>query len=85
MTIEILCLGCSATLSPDNFALADGCPCNSPRGVNHGRVPVDVCTCNACDPAQSGASRRRCECPPGVQSSTCAVHGYGYPAPTEER
>jgi len=37
--------------------IADGCRCNSPRGINHGLVPVDVCTCVECDPEQTGASR----------------------------
>jgi hypothetical protein len=37
--------------------VADGCPCNSGRGVNHGLVPADVCTCLVCDPAQTGSSR----------------------------
>lgn len=54
------CRACGALLIlPDNDTIADGCPCNSPRGVNHGLVPRDVCTCTECDPAQTGASRVR--------------------------
>jgi len=37
--------------------MADGCRCNGPRGINHGLVPVDVCTCVECDPDQTGSSR----------------------------
>jgi hypothetical protein len=29
--------------------------------------------------AASKAPTPQCECPPGVVSSTCVVHGYGYP------
>jgi hypothetical protein len=52
-----LCRGCGAPLQHENGSIADGCACNSPRGVNHGLVPVSVCTCTACDPAQGGFSR----------------------------
>lgn len=58
-TGAVACRGCGqplATPSPD-LLLADGCPCNSRRGVNHGLVPVRVCTCAECDPAQTGAAR----------------------------
>jgi hypothetical protein len=51
------CRGCGSPLLPENRTLADGCPCNSARGVNHGIVHAAVCTCPACDPKQSGASR----------------------------
>lgn len=51
------CRGCGKTLDTNNY-MADGCPCNSPRGVNHGLVPVNVCTCEACDPEQTGSIRR---------------------------
>jgi hypothetical protein len=53
------CRACGALLLTKNAPIADGCPCNSPRGVNHGLVPVDVCTCVECDPAQTGSSRVR--------------------------
>lgn len=61
MTAIDLCLGCGKDLLPENRVMADGCPCNSPRGVNHGRVPRDVCTCEKCDPEQTGSSRFRPE------------------------
>ena len=51
------CRGCGADLKPENYLFADGCPCNSPRGVNHGLVNVLTCTCDECDPAQTGSSR----------------------------
>lgn len=52
-----VCKACGRPLYLRNLAVADGCPCNSPRGVNHGLVPVAVCTCNECDPAQTGGTR----------------------------
>jgi hypothetical protein len=55
-----VCRACGKLfILPDNARIADGCPCNSLRGVNHGLVPRDVCTCVGCDPAQTGASRVR--------------------------
>lgn len=51
------CRGCNRPISDDR--LADGCPCNSPRGVNHGVVPAYVCTCPECDPAETGSVRER--------------------------
>jgi hypothetical protein len=41
----------------ENLRVADGCPCNSGRGDNHGIVPKDTCTCAICDPAQTGSTR----------------------------
>ncbi len=38
--------------------IADGCPCNSPRGVNHGIIPFFACTCEVCDPEQTGSARQ---------------------------
>lgn len=52
------CRGCGKSLVPENQCIADGCPCNSPRGINHGLVPVLTCTCPICDPAQTGSVRR---------------------------
>ncbi len=53
------CKACGKPLLPENFAgIADGCPCNSPRGVNHGIVPRNTCTCSICDPEQTGAVRQ---------------------------
>jgi hypothetical protein len=51
------CRACGLLLLLKNQAIADGCPCNSVRGINHGLVPKDVCTCVLCDPAQTGSSR----------------------------
>ncbi len=53
-----LCRGCGKPLlSENNVWCADGCPCNSRRGINHGIVPKDTCTCVECDPAQTGSVR----------------------------
>jgi hypothetical protein len=51
------CRGCGQELD-GNENVADGCPCNSPRGINHGLVPSHVCTCVECDPAQTGGARK---------------------------
>lgn len=51
------CRACNRALLSENIRVADGCPCNSPRGVNHGLVPKNTCTCNECDPAQTGSTR----------------------------
>lgn len=54
----ITCNGCSKLLLQENFRLiADGCPCNSARGINHGLVPILTCTCIKCDPEQTGSTR----------------------------
>jgi hypothetical protein len=50
------CRGCGGALDFTG-RIADGCPCNSPRGINHGLVPRHLCTCTICDPAQTGSSR----------------------------
>jgi hypothetical protein len=52
-----LCRACGKMILPENRRIADGCPCNSPRGVNHGLVPKNTCTCLECDPAQTGSTR----------------------------
>src|SRR5271170_3172161 len=52
-----VCRGCEQILLAANLRVADGCPCNTKRGINHGLVPVDTCTCSACDPSESGSSR----------------------------
>lgn len=51
------CRACDGMILPENRRIADGCPCNSPRGINHGLVPKNTCTCVECDPAQTGATR----------------------------
>lgn len=52
------CRGCGKDLLLVNrYTIADGCPCNRPRGINHGIVPKATCTCTECDPAQTGSVR----------------------------
>lgn len=51
------CHGCGRALLWENRRVADGCACNSPRGINHGHVPKNTCTCVECDPAQTGSTR----------------------------
>lgn len=52
-----LCRGCKGMILPENRTIADGCSCNSPRGINHGLVPKNTCTCTICDPMQTGSTR----------------------------
>ena len=52
------CQGCGKPLAMKNWMVADGCPCNSSRGVNHGLVPTLTCTCKECDPEQTGGTRQ---------------------------
>jgi hypothetical protein len=52
----VKCRACGKPLTGTD-RVADGCECNSPRGVNHGIVPVYVCTCAVCDPEQTGSVR----------------------------
>lgn len=54
-----LCRGCGGMILPENRRIADGCACNSARGINHGLVPKNTCTCPECDPAQTGSSRNQ--------------------------
>lgn len=51
------CRGCGEGIWPENRTIADGCPCNSSRGINHGLVPKNTCTCQECDPEQTGSTR----------------------------
>jgi hypothetical protein len=51
------CRHCGKDLLPENVWVADGCGCNSGRGINHGLVATATCTCPVCDPDQTGASR----------------------------
>lgn len=68
MSNKIPCRGCGLPLVPQYFSsFADGCPCNSRRGINHGLVPKHTCTCSECDPEQTGAVRQP---PPEHNSST---------------
>jgi hypothetical protein len=53
----VLCKGCNKPLDGRDYRIADGCPCNSARGINHGLVPVNTCTCVVCDPEQTGSTR----------------------------
>lgn len=43
-----VCRGCNQPLKTENAWMSDGCPCNNPRGINHGLVPKEVCTCEKC-------------------------------------
>jgi len=43
-----VCRGCNQPLKAENAWMSDGCPCNNPRGINHGLVPKEVCTCDEC-------------------------------------
>ncbi len=52
-----VCRACKAPILASNVAIADQCPCNSGRGINHGIVAPEVCTCAVCDPDQTGSSR----------------------------
>lgn len=51
------CRSCQEGLLPENRIIADGCLCNSGRGINHGLVAKNTCTCVTCDPVQTGSSR----------------------------
>ncbi len=52
------CRGCKELLDPANFdTVADGCQCNSPRGINHGIVPEHTCVCEVCDAEGTGVVR----------------------------
>jgi hypothetical protein len=51
------CRICGGILFPENRRIADGCPCNSARGINHGLVAKNTCTCIECDPEQTGSTR----------------------------
>lgn len=58
----MICRACKKFLDPENFATApDGCPCPDHRfpGINHGRVPPEVCLCIVCDPEQTGQVRQK--------------------------
>jgi hypothetical protein len=47
-TKMVVCRGCGKELHFDGIPRADGCPCNSPRGINHGIVPPYLCACKLC-------------------------------------
>lgn len=51
------CRHCGKALLPKNRRIADGCPCNSGRGINHGLVAKNTCTCIVCDPDATGSTR----------------------------
>lgn len=62
----VLCRGCGSVLFTANFdKVADGCPCNSERGINHGLVPKNTCTCPECDPNRTGVARSPTQSPRG--------------------
>ncbi len=52
-----VCRGCNQPLKAENAWMSDGCPCNNPRGINHGLVPKGVCTCDECSPQPTAAER----------------------------
>lgn len=54
---HVHCRGCGHVLRAERQSVADGCICNSARGINHGLVPHETCTCIECDPAQTGSAR----------------------------
>ena len=61
---SLVCRNCRKSLDPKNYRIADGCPCNSPRGVNHGLVAKETCVCVECDPEQTGSTRYSIETDP---------------------
>lgn len=70
------CRGCGQLLLLENFTnTADGCPCNSRRGVNHGIVPKDTCTCAECDPEQTGSVRKPAERQTTAQMAAAKIIG----------
>lgn len=62
------CRGCGELLKIENYRVADGCPCNASRGINHGLVPIGTCTCAECDPEQTGSTRWPPAAPGAVDS-----------------
>jgi len=42
------CKGCGAPLLLENLFVDDGCPCNTPRGVNFEPKPCKVCQVENC-------------------------------------
>lgn len=54
-----ICRNCLYPLTKERYMLwlADGCSCNSRRGINHGLVPENICTCKICDPNETGSVR----------------------------
>ena len=69
------CRFCNKPLLQENYRIADGCPCNAGRGINHGLVPKDTCTCVECDPEQTGSTRY----PPEVYQATWNVDALQLP------
>lgn len=71
------CRGCGRSLVTENYRIADGCSCNSARGVNHGLVSKNTCTCAECDPEQTGSTRyqplEEKKVPPVDRSARCTV------------
>ena len=42
------CLGCGAPLLLEHLFVDDGCPCNTPRGVNFVPLPCRTCGTDNC-------------------------------------
>lgn len=43
VTPRLTCNGCGHPLLLENLLCEDGCPCNTPRGVNYKPVPCAIC------------------------------------------
>lgn len=54
---KLTCRGCGEELDSANHVIADGCPCNSKGGLNHGLVPEYVCCCDKCFPDSNETHR----------------------------
>lgn len=46
--IPVLCNGCGLPLLLENLYVDDGCPCNTPRGVNFKPLPCPICKMDNC-------------------------------------
>ena len=68
-----VCRGCNQPLKAENAWMSDGCPCNSERGINHGLVPKEVCTCEECAEADHIADASKMVEPPEVDYETAPV------------
>lgn len=54
-----VCRGCGKQLNLDLHAwMWDCCPCNSPRGINHGLIPVTMCSCDECQAASKAKGQK---------------------------
>lgn len=44
----LTCNGCDAPILPSNALVDDGCPCNTPRGINFAPEPCAICGIDHC-------------------------------------